>query len=517
MVKRFVLVVTAVLLVASLQADAQTTWFKYEGNPVLNAGPAGSWEERGILAGSVLRPDSIYQMWYGGMNANFTGRIGHASSPDGIIWSKDSSNPVMSATYNWEGSVNAFPCVLFDGAKYKMWYTGNSHVGYATSADGRTGWTKSSTPVLSPGSGWDAASANGPWVLDTIGGFKMWYTAYRGYELAMIGYATGDSGAVWTKYQNAVVGPGISGSWDEREVTFPKVLQDGQTYHMWFAGTKVGIEYNQCGYAVSSDGKHWTKDSANPVIAVGPSGSWDQTGVTPGGVINAGGLYHMWYSGNDGAHYRIGYAVSPKGFKFLSPPKDTVLSTQDTVMVTLRIDVPDHHLSFLAFLVCSDFDYAGGHVDTLQLHDDGLHGDNLASDGLYANRWHPATDGNYRAEVSLTLNDTARFNAIPNLTQFVVPVAESQIEVPTRFALEQNYPNPFNPTTGIRFQMPGVSNVKLTVYDLMGREVAVLVDEKKAPGSYEVSFDGSRLSSGVYFYRLVAGSFVSTKKMLVLK
>jgi len=89
--------------------------------------------------------------------------------------------------------------------------------------------------------------------------------------------------------------------------------------------------------------------------------------------------------------------------------------------------------------------------------------------------------------------------------------------VPELYTLSQNYPNPFNPKTGIRFQVPGVSDVRLAVYDILGREVAVLVNERKAPGRYEVSFDGSTLSSGVYFYRLAAGDFTQTKRLMLLK
>jgi hypothetical protein len=88
---------------------------------------------------------------------------------------------------------------------------------------------------------------------------------------------------------------------------------------------------------------------------------------------------------------------------------------------------------------------------------------------------------------------------------------------PTVFELNQNYPNPFNPTTVVRYQLPAASNVRLAVYDLLGREVAVLVDEKKVPGSYEVKFDGSGLSSGMYFYRMEAGSFVETRKLLLIR
>jgi hypothetical protein len=89
--------------------------------------------------------------------------------------------------------------------------------------------------------------------------------------------------------------------------------------------------------------------------------------------------------------------------------------------------------------------------------------------------------------------------------------------VPELYLLCQNYPNPFNPKTGIRYQVPGVSDVKLIVYDLLGREVAVLVNERKVPGTYEVAFDGNGLASGVYIYRLRAGSFVQSRTMLLLK
>ncbi|MDE3059063.1 MAG: T9SS type A sorting domain-containing protein [Bacteroidota bacterium] len=90
-------------------------------------------------------------------------------------------------------------------------------------------------------------------------------------------------------------------------------------------------------------------------------------------------------------------------------------------------------------------------------------------------------------------------------------------EIPESYALFQNYPNPFNPTTEIRYQIAEVSRVTLKIYNLLGQEVATLVSEKKSPGTYEVSFDGSSLPSGLYFYRLDAGNFSGVKKMLMLK
>ena len=88
---------------------------------------------------------------------------------------------------------------------------------------------------------------------------------------------------------------------------------------------------------------------------------------------------------------------------------------------------------------------------------------------------------------------------------------------PGSFRLEQNYPNPFNPRTGVRFQVAGVSQVELVVHDLLGREVATLVNEMKPPGYYEVAFDGSGLASGIYICRLRAGTFIESRTMLLLK
>ncbi len=89
--------------------------------------------------------------------------------------------------------------------------------------------------------------------------------------------------------------------------------------------------------------------------------------------------------------------------------------------------------------------------------------------------------------------------------------------VPEGFALEQNYPNPFNPSTTINYALPEARDVTLVVYDLLGRRVAMLVNQMQSSGRYSVTFDASRLASGIYFYQLRAGTFVETKKMMFVK
>ena len=94
---------------------------------------------------------------------------------------------------------------------------------------------------------------------------------------------------------------------------------------------------------------------------------------------------------------------------------------------------------------------------------------------------------------------------------------ENQLTVPTEYKLAQNYPNPFNPVTTIQYSIPQRSNVLLKVYDVLGNEVATLVNEEKDRGVYSVNFDATQLTSGIYFYTLQASDFIETKKMILIK
>ncbi len=104
-----------------------------------------------------------------------------------------------------------------------------------------------------------------------------------------------------------------------------------------------------------------------------------------------------------------------------------------------------------------------------------------------------------------------------SLTNGTGTAVREEGSVATRFTLEQNYPNPFNPSTTIRFSVVDPQFTTLRVYDVLGREVAVLVNEVEQPGQYTVQFNAANLSSGIYFYTLRAGSFVETKKLTVMK
>ncbi len=99
----------------------------------------------------------------------------------------------------------------------------------------------------------------------------------------------------------------------------------------------------------------------------------------------------------------------------------------------------------------------------------------------------------------------------------IISVDDNNNIIPSEFSLKQNYPNPFNPSTKIKYEVPVGSFISLKVYDLLGNEIATLVNEEKESGNYEINFDASGLSSGIYYYQLQADNFMYTKKLVLMK
>ena len=96
-------------------------------------------------------------------------------------------------------------------------------------------------------------------------------------------------------------------------------------------------------------------------------------------------------------------------------------------------------------------------------------------------------------------------------------VSSNGDNLPSTYSLAQNFPNPFNPSTSIKYELPRTLHVNLSVYDMLGRQVLVLVNEKKDAGIHEVHFNATNLASGVYFYRIQAGSYVETRKLCLIR
>lgn len=191
-----------------------------------------------------------------------------------------------------------------------------------------------------------------------------------------------------------------------------------------------------------------------------------------------------------------------------------------------------------------------------QMFDDGTHGDAVAGDSIYSTQFEfkagvhvvgqefkfgiggGDNEGGYGNNHIENIDDTnptftinAQFGSIDPVSYFTwdfdlrKPTSVKEVDrgiVPSHFALEQNYPNPFNPTTEIIYSLPKETAVNLIIFNTLGQKVAILVSQKQSPGTYQVSWNGLdqngiSLPTGMYFYRLEAGSFTSTKKMLLVK
>jgi hypothetical protein len=176
----------------------------------------------------------------------------------------------------------------------------------------------SGNPVLRVGASgaWDELEANAPAVIKEAGVYKMWYHGCtEGYGTCAIGYAISPDGKNWTKHAENPVLEGGTGEWDEGMAASPAVIRNGSSYEMWYWGMG-GI-----GRATSHDGTQWTKDASNPVLTEG----WNGMSVGQPFVLLEGGTYRMWLRQGLPSDSSIGYAESSDGIHWTLSPCNPAL------------------------------------------------------------------------------------------------------------------------------------------------------------------------------------------------
>ncbi len=500
---------------------SQNMWYKYEGNPTLTGTP-GNWDAQFVSFSSVIK-DTVYKMWYsGGVNFGIFNdtKIGYATSGDGLTWFKH-SDPVFSKgnTGAFDEGMVACVCVIFDEGIYKMWYIGTHfgegdtwRIGYATSPDGII-WTRENNgvPVLDLGSAgeWDDGFVGHPSVIRDGNLLKMWYLGTRNLGTGgNIGYAYSSDGINWTKYNDPAttehpyadsdpVFTGSGESWDEINRQQPTVIKKDSLFEMWYSG--IGNNSNfprqNFGYAHSSDGINWVAES-QPVL-INSLGAFDNSLLAPNVILGDDQIYRMWYTGYGGSplRWRIGYAASDPNAVPVELKNFSAVTIGNSINIIWTTATELNNYGFELFRNGYKIAFVEGNGTTTQKQDY-IYQDKDLKDGIY----------NYRLE---QLDFNGRRDILSEVTVYLT--------IPKTFSLSQNYPNPFNPTTSFSWQSPFSSHQTLKVYDLLGREVATLVDEFKPAGSYEIEFDASQLSSGTYFYKLQADGFVQTRKMILMK
>ncbi len=237
---------------------------------------------------------------------------------------------------------------------------------------------------------------------------------------------------------------------------------------------------------------NWTMYSAAPngisfsTVAGGPSGSYAKVHINA--TSNNMQVYQTYFPLTAGKRYRLGFdAYSP---------------TSRKVFVTVH----KHGAPYGSY----------GFGEWIQLGPSWTHYERQFTAGGFSGTTSD-TRLRFYFVYACGAGDDYYFDNV-SLAQMLAKSGEEQIaEQPTTFRLDQNYPNPFNPTTTIKFSVGTYGHTSLRVYDVLGREVAILVDEVRDAGVYEAVFDATSLSSGMYFYKLESGNLVQTKKMIIMK
>ena len=280
-------------------------WVKYAHNPVLG-GKLGTCFDI-----SVLKEGATFKMWFSWRPKQ---SIALVTSADGVHWTE----PVIALGPNpqsgWEDDINR-PGVIHQPDGYHMWYTGqakgHSYIGHATSPDGLT-WTRmSEKPVLSPDKPWEQAAVMCPDVMWDITSklYRMWYSGGEQYEPDAIGYATSPDGNTWTKLDaNPIFKADPQRAWEQHKVTACQVLHHGDWYYMFYIGFR-DVDHAQIGIARSRDGIHdWQRHPANPIIGPTPNG-WDHDATYKPSVVFDAGRWLLWYNGRHGGMEQIGLAT----------------------------------------------------------------------------------------------------------------------------------------------------------------------------------------------------------------
>jgi hypothetical protein len=260
------------------------------------------WDGFMIGSPSVVKVGATFHLFYEGLSGTtYRYAIGHATSTDGLTWTRSGASPVLSAgaAGTWDAGGVRYPVVHFDGTTWRLWYqgvgSGSLAIGLATSTDGLT-WTRSgSVPVVTDGS---VVSGYAPGaVVKTATKWVVFYAADGG-----VGRATSTDGTTFVNEGEVIPASGFIRNGR------PSVILDGATWRIWYTrveGVGSGVVNGSAvfpitiGYGDSPDGTTWTF-YGNPVFAPGSAGAWDRPGVGVPSVMKDGATFRMWYVGGRG-------------------------------------------------------------------------------------------------------------------------------------------------------------------------------------------------------------------------
>ena len=352
-------------------------------------------------------------------------------------------------------------------------------------------------------------------------------------------FRTTDNGEVWVEINNGIP----SGL---REV-YSLAISHGGTI---FIGTRYGGIFKS-----TDNGDDWLESNngliTDKVYSLAINSSDHIFAGTDAGVCRSTDNGESWIEKNNGISGPeiLSLSINSLGYIFAGTNYKICKSTNNGEnWITLNNGLPNSLYLSLA-INSNDLIFASTFYLIFQSTDSGENWDTLASfgasdliinsnDHIFAGHGY---NGVYRSTnngidwitINYGLTDTSIYSLLIGLDGHIFTgtfsglvfrsinsttlVASEDANIPSAFSLGQNYPNPFNPRTKIKYSVPQMSFITINVYDILGKIVATLINEEKPIGNYEIEFDAINFSSGVYFYRIQAGNFINTKKLLLIK
>jgi photosystem II stability/assembly factor-like uncharacterized protein len=344
----------------------------------------------------------------------------------------------------------------------------------------------------------------------------LWDVDYTGNNLSTVGW----SGSIYTSSDGGM-------NWVEQNSGVSVDL-----YGIDFINSSIGFAVGENGTILKTidGGINWTLQTSNTSNRLNDVSFTD---VNNGFIVGESGLIlRTTNSGINWMQQESGTASSLTGVAMINSNICTVVGTFGTILRTTNGGTPVELISFTAstkdnnvnlmWITASEINNSGFEILRFTQNDnDWLRIGFVEGKGTTTEQqFYSFTDKNLSSGKYQYQLKQIDFDGLFDYSDIV----EVELGLPNEFSLLQNYPNPFNPSTKIKYTVPQTPNpfgkgqgVRLIVYDVLGNEIATLVNEEKEPGVYEVEFDGNNLSSGIYIYQLKAGSFVSSKKMTVVK
>lgn len=481
-----------VLFIVTFFSISQIGFAQWQNDVRLSNNSSKSWLASGNVKTIAVSGNTIHVVWQDDKDGNW--EIYYLRSPDnGESWGNETR-----LTNN--SSASEYPSVCAEGSfVHIVWQDtrdGNSEIYYKRSVNGGLNWSTDTRMTF------NSSTSSHPSIAGSNGYVNMVWQDNSPGDYEIYSYYSTNNGSNWSSFQRLTTNSSTS--------EYPCIGRNGNYVYCVWVDNRDGNKEIYCHHSING-GVSWYSESRitnNSGNSLYPSitGSGPNLTVVWQDDRDGSGNIEIYYntSINTGVYWGTERRLTNNAYISEYP---SVIASGNTIHV-VWIDTRDNQLSGEIYYKKSPDNCVSWGSDT-----------KLSSAGTFTIYPSVAVSGtnvfvNWQ-DFRNSINGEIYFKRNP--TGNPIGIQNISSEIPDKFSLEQNYPNPFNPATIIRFNVPKQDFVILKVFDFLGKEVKSIVNETLHPGTYQVNFNAEDLPSGVYLYRLTAGNFSETKKLILIK